>query len=70
MVSTTPCLGEAGVLLRTLLPLTSKVGILSYLRAFKISELKDLMRDGVFQIVESEVLEGSIPSCFVVAQKL
>ena len=69
VVSVTPCLGEAGVVLRTLLPLISKVGILSYIRTFRISEVKDLMRDGVFQILESEVLEGTIPSCLVVARK-
>ena len=69
IVSVTPCLGEAGLVLRTLLPLISKVGILSYLRSFRISEVKDLTRDGGFQIVESEVLEGTIPSCFIVARK-
>ncbi len=69
MVSVTPCLGEAGVVLRTLLPLISKVGILSYLRTFRISEVKDLMRDGGLQLLESEVFEGTIPSCLVVARK-
>jgi len=69
MVSVTPCLGEAGVVLRTLLPLVSKVGILSYLRTFRISEVKDLMRDGEFQILESEIFEGTIPSCLLVARK-
>ncbi len=69
MVSSTPCLGEAGLVLRTLLPLISKVGILSYLRTFRISEVKELMRDGGFQILEFEVLKGAIPSCFAVARK-
>ncbi len=69
VVSETPCLGEAGVILRTLLPLISKVGVLAYLRTFRISEVRDLTRDGGFQILESEVLEGTIPSCFVVARK-
>ena len=69
IVSVTPCLGETGVVLRTLLPLISKVGLLSYLRTFRISEVKDLMCDGGFQILESDVFEGTIPSCFVVARK-
>ncbi len=68
MVSETPCLGEAGVVLRTLIPLVSKV-FLSHLRTLRVSEVKDLMRDGGCQILESEVLEGSIPSCFLVARK-
>ncbi len=69
MVSSTPCLGEAGVVLRTLLPLISKVGILSYLRTFGISEVKDLIRGGGLQILESEIAEDTIPCCFVVARK-
>jgi 2-polyprenyl-3-methyl-5-hydroxy-6-metoxy-1,4-benzoquinol methylase len=69
MVSETPCLGEAGLVLRTLLPLISKVGILPYLRKFRISEVKDLMGDGGFQILESEVVEGTIPSSLLIARK-
>ena len=69
MVSSTPCLGETGIVLRTLLPLVSKVGILSYLRTFRIAEMRDLNRDGGFQILEFEVLQGTIPSCFVAVQK-
>ena len=69
VVSLTPCLGEAGGVLRALLPLISKVGILSYLRTFRISEVKDLMGDGGFQILETAVFKGTIPSCLVVARK-
>ena len=69
MVSVTPCLGEAGVVLRTLLPLTSKVGILSYLRTFRIADVNDLMHDGGFEILESEVLECTVPSSSAVARK-
>ncbi len=69
MVSVTPCLGEAGVVLRTLLPLTSKVGILSHLRTFRIADVNDLMHDGGFEILESEVLECTIPSSSVGARK-
>ena len=69
MVSSTPCLGEAGMVLRTLLPLVSRVGILSYLRASRIADVEDLNRDRGFQILESEVIEETIPSSFVVARK-
>ncbi len=68
-VSVTPCLGEAGMVLRTILPLISKFKILSYLRTFRTAEVKDLMSDGELQTLESEVLEGTIPSYFVVARK-
>ena len=69
LVSVTPCLGEAGVVLRTLLPLISKLGILSHLSSLKVSDVKELMGGGGLQIQESEVLDGSIPSYFSVAQK-
>ncbi len=69
MVCETPCLGEAGVLMKTLVPIISKVGLLSYLTPFKISAVSELMTATGFQILESEVLQGSIPSSFVVARK-
>ncbi len=69
MVCETPCLGEAGVLMRTLVPIISKVGLLSYLRPFKTPAVSELMTATGFQILESERLEGSIPSSFVVARK-
>ncbi len=69
MVSETPCLGEAGVVLRTLLPLIGKMLGISYLKIYRISELHDLVRDGGFQILESEAPEGRIRTCFVVGRK-
>ena len=55
--------------LRTFLPLTSKIGVLAQLSSFKVSDVKELMGGGGLQILESEVLDGSIPSYFAVAQK-
>lgn len=69
MVSVTPCLGEAGFIARTFLPLISKVVALPYLRKFTVSELTDLVQDGGFHVLESEVLDGTIPSWFVVTRK-
>ena len=69
LVCEMPCLGEAGVLLRTLLPFIGKVVGISYLRTFRISELQDLIRAEGFQILESEVPKGIIKICFVVARK-
>ncbi len=69
MISETPCLGEAGVVLRTLLPLIGKILGISYLRTFRISEVNDLVRDEGFQILESEAPEGRIRTCFVVGRK-
>lgn len=69
MVSVTPCLGEAGFIARTFLPLISKVVALPYLRKFTVSELTDLVQDGGFHVLESEVLDGTILSWFVVTRK-
>ncbi len=69
MVCETPCLGEAGVVLRTLLPLIGKILGISYLRTFTISEVNDLVRDGGFQILESVVPAGRVRRCFVVGRK-
>lgn len=69
IASETPCLGETGVVLRTLLPLIGKVLGISPLRTYRISEVRDLMRAEGFQILESEVPKGKITTCFVVARK-
>ncbi len=68
-VPVTPCLGMAGWLARSLLPLIARVGILPYLRTFRVSDVEDMTRDGGFEIVESDVFEGAIPSSFVIARK-
>lgn len=69
LVSSTPCLAEAGLIARTFLPLISKVGILSYLRSFSVDDVETLTRDAGFQILEADVLEDKIPSCFLIARK-
>lgn len=68
LVSLTPCLEEAGAVLRTLLPLIAKLGVLSYLRSFRASDVESLMRDAGLEIVESEVVEGRIPSLLLIAR--
>ena len=69
LIASTPCLGSAGIAARLLLPLISKVGLLSYLRSFNVSDMGALVRRGGFAITESETIEGAIPSVFLVAQK-
>jgi len=69
MITSTPCLGEAGVVMRTLLPLIARMGILSYLRAFRVDRLKEIIHAGGFEIVELDVRQETIPICFVAARK-
>ena len=69
LISLTPCAGESGGILRTLLSLISTFKILSYLGAFKIDEVKDLLVGQGFDVIESDVHECKVPSSFVVARK-
>ena len=68
LVSSTPCLGDAGRFPRALVPLLTKV-ILSHLTMFRMDQVRDLIRDGGFRILESKTREGSIPQYSAVAQK-
>lgn len=69
LVSSTPCLGDAGTLWRALLPVISRIGILSYLRSFEDAEVKKAHVDEGFEILESRVRGESIPLCLLVARK-
>ncbi|MFQ5528600.1 MAG: class I SAM-dependent methyltransferase, partial [Thermoanaerobaculia bacterium] len=69
LVSSTPCAGEAGVLLRVLLLLVRGVGMLSYLKSLTVSDIEDLMANGGLTVVESKALERTLPVFFVVARK-
>ena len=68
LVSVTPA-GEPGRMQRALLWLVPRLGILSHLTLFRVSDLQGLLRDGGFEVVDSEVFEGSIATWFAVARK-
>ena len=68
LVSVTPA-GEAGRIQRALLSLVPRLGILSHLTLFRVSDLQGLLRDGGLVVLESEAFEGSIPTWFAVARK-
>ncbi len=67
LVSVTPA-GEAGRILRVLGSFVLRVGLLSHLTAFRVSDVQVLLRDGGFEVLESEVFEGAIPTWFAVAR--
>ena len=69
LVSLTPCAGESGGMLRTLLSLITTFKVLSYLRALKVDELKNLVSGHGFDVIESDVHDCKIPSSFLVARK-
>jgi 2-polyprenyl-3-methyl-5-hydroxy-6-metoxy-1,4-benzoquinol methylase len=68
-ISTTPCLGEKKVL-GIFLSLISKIRIVPYLKLLKISEFESLIANNKFQIVETDSLDPTGPSHFVVAKKM
>ena len=67
LVSVSPA-GEAGRILRVLGSFVLRVGLLSHLTAFRVSDVQVLLRDGGFEVLESEVFEGAIPTWFAVAR--
>ena len=67
-ISLTPCLGEK-TLLRSLILLVHKIGILPTIRCFKILELEKSIVDGNFQIVESQCLDNNPLEYFIIAKK-
>ena len=69
LISLTPCAGESGGVIRTLLSLIRTFKVLSHLTAFKVDEIKDLVIRQGFDLVESDVHECKIPSSFIVARK-
>lgn len=72
-ISSTPCLGEKksfiNHLLSPLFMVPSRIGIIPYVKLFRISELEDLITQGNFQIVETKKFIGGLTDYFIVARK-
>ncbi len=67
IISATPCI--RGTHFGVLLSPMSKIGLLPSITSFKISELKNLMTNGSFDIIDAECLHKSGQQYFIVAQK-
>ena len=74
IISVTPCLGEKksfiNILIILLVFLQTKMGIVPYIRFFRISEFEDSIANGNFQIVETESLHSTAEQYFIVAKKI
>ena len=74
IISVTPCLGEKksfiNILIFLLVFLQTKMGIVPYIRFFRISEFEDSIANGNFQIVETESLHSTAEQYFIVAKKI
>jgi 2-polyprenyl-3-methyl-5-hydroxy-6-metoxy-1,4-benzoquinol methylase len=68
-ISATPCLGKK-TFLSILVSLISKIGLIPNIVSFKISELKTIITNGNFEIVETECLRHFSQEYFIVAKKI
>lgn len=69
LISATPCVGEK-IVLRSLLFLAGRVGLVPHIRSFNIRTLNDTIEEGNFSIVESDCLKKSSREYFIVARKI
>ncbi len=69
LISATPCMGEKGFL-RTLLSLSSKVGLTPRIRSFKFAELKKSIAHGNFDIAAANCLEQNTGQYFIAAKAI
>jgi 2-polyprenyl-3-methyl-5-hydroxy-6-metoxy-1,4-benzoquinol methylase len=73
-ISATPCLREKMSLLIKLqftpIRLLSKVGLFPSIKRFKFNDLDDLIVNGKFQIVKTEIFIHEMSSYFIVAKKI
>ncbi|MCX6121744.1 MAG: methyltransferase domain-containing protein [Ignavibacteriales bacterium] len=75
IISVTACLGEKKTFLSIFISfsifLLLKIGMLPYMRFFKVSELEDFITHGDFQIVETEsMIYNHITIYFIAAKKI
>ncbi len=68
IISVTACMGEK-TLLRLLLFLLMKTGLVPNMKFFKTTDLEESISDANFQIVEKESLNNSPQEHFIVAKK-
>jgi len=69
LISATPCVGEKP-LLKSLLFLAGRTGLVPRIRAFKIRHLVDTIEQGKFSIVEADFLKQRTKEYFIVARRI
>ncbi|MFF2889306.1 class I SAM-dependent methyltransferase [Paenibacillus sp. NPDC057967] len=68
LISATPCVGEKRVL-KSLLSVAGKVGLMPAIQAFKINDLAEAIKKGSFSIMETDCLNPRTQEYFSVARK-
>ncbi len=68
-ISSTDCLGEMNPFINAIQSFLSKIGLIPYMRQLKISELKRIIEENKFSIIETHSLYDSPPNYYIVARK-
>lgn len=68
-ISVTDCLGEKKTPMIIIQSLLSRMGLLPYMKKYKISALEEKVQKGDFSIIETSNLYKSPPNYYIVARK-
>lgn len=68
-ISVTDCYGESMTFMSVVQSLFSKMGVIPYMRKFKITDLERVVGAGGFSIIETHNLFDSPPNYYIVARK-
>ena len=69
-ISATASMGEKKSLKSLLLSILSSLGIIPYIKNYKLSDLKEMIVNADFHIIETESLQQNPANFFIVAMKL
>jgi len=68
-VSNTACIANAGFLIRSLLPIGGKLGLIPRVTIFSVETLESSLKRAGFEIVKSELLNKNGLTSFIIARK-
>ena len=69
-ISTTACLGEENSFVSIILKFFVKIGIVPLMHFYKISDIKQLLESGNFQIIENSNYSKTSSNCYIAAKKI
>jgi 2-polyprenyl-3-methyl-5-hydroxy-6-metoxy-1,4-benzoquinol methylase len=69
-ISTTACLGEENSFVSIILKFFVKIGIVPLMHFYKISDIKQLLESGDFQIIENSNYSKTSSNCYIAAKKI
>jgi 2-polyprenyl-3-methyl-5-hydroxy-6-metoxy-1,4-benzoquinol methylase len=69
LISAVPCMGDKRSFLNIMILILAKILGIQYMRFFKISNLKDMITNGNFKIVEAEKITPDSTEYFIVSNK-